>query len=188
MSLHRLHVSVSFKPPRGAWSWRIVRPGGPFVDGVGTEAYATAYRLRLQAVVAGLESLEDGAAVEVVTTDATTIRLAQDWIPAWVAIDFRKKGIESVDLVRRLAAELDRLTVTWLHQPRRTGDPHAKDCKLHATQAAERMEVPAEPPSRGEATVRGDVEVVAWTDGGSRTNPGPSGWTPAHRSRTKSTR
>ncbi|MEZ4320899.1 MAG: ribonuclease H [Myxococcota bacterium] len=38
------------------------------------------------------------------------------------------------------------------------------------------MDVPDTPPSRGEARVRGDVEVVAWTDGGSRTNPGPSGW------------
>lgn len=56
----------------------------------------------------------------------------------------------------------------------RAGDPHAKDCKKHAKQASARVElVQAEP---GAVQVRDDVEVVAWTDGGSRKNPGPSGW------------
>lgn len=177
MTRPRLYVAVSAKAPRGAWSWRLVHPDGRFEDKTGTEAHATAYRLRLLALTDGLESLPEAGEVEVVTTDQTTITLCTTWLPAWASRDFRKKGIQAVDVVKRLWPALGRLDVTWDHQPRRTGDSHAKDCSLHAKDAAARMEVPnGPPPIRGSATVRGDVEVVAWTDGGSRKNPGPSGW------------
>jgi len=173
---HILHVAVSAKKPRCAWSWRVVQPGNSFVDGTGTDPWASAYRLRLHALVEGLRSLDEGTEVRVITTDSTTIQLAEQWLPAWEARGFNKKRIESRDLVIALASELRRLSVSFTHQPSRKGDPHAKDCSLHAKRAAKRMNPPATPPSRGSVTVRNDVEVVAWTDGGSRTNPGPSGW------------
>lgn len=173
-----LYVAVSCKPPRGAWSWRRVDTTGPYADGTGTEANASAYRLRLHALVAGLRALPAGTDVEVVTTDSSLEQLATAWLPAWRANDWRKKGIQSVDLVKQLAEQLDRHTVGFRHLRSRTGDNHAKDCSKHAKDAAAHMtaEDLALPPPKGHVEVRADTEVVAWTDGGSRKNPGPSGW------------
>jgi len=175
MRVHSLHVAVSCSPPRGAWSWRCVQPGGRFTDGSGTEAHATSPRLRLHALVDGLTALADGTAVEVVTTDANTKRMVEEWLPVWAAAGWTKKRLQNKDLLKLLAPQLARLEVTFRIQERRTGDPHAKDCKLHAREAAKHMVVPDQPVLDG-ATVRNDVEVVAWTDGGARKNPGPSGW------------
>lgn len=170
---HVLHLAVSNKDHRGAWSFRRVT-GGPFADGTGTEAFASPYRLRLHALVAGLADVPDGDSVEVVSTDPNTLRLVEEWIPRWRAQPPRKDP-ESWDLITQLFPHLDRLTLTTRHLPRRTGDHHAKDCSRHAKEAGARMPEPV--VERQDAvTVRNDVEVVAWTDGGSRRNPGPSGW------------
>jgi ribonuclease HI len=174
-----LYVAVSARPPRSAWSWRIVRHPGGFVDGTGTEAGASANRLRLHALVEGLRQLGDGEAVQVVTTDANTIRMAEDWIPRWQADGWdrgRGRRIENRDLVMDLAHEIGRLQVAWRHEPRRTGDPHAKDCKRHAVAAADAMtedDLTIEPMR---VEVPSDVPVVAWTDGGALVNPGPAAW------------
>lgn len=170
---HQLHVAVSASKGRCAWSYRLVE-GGPFRDGAGHEAWASPYRLRLHALLAGLALVDDGSTVEVVTTDPNTIRVFEEWLPRWRANGFRKRP-ESQDLLEALLPHVDRLTLTFRHQPSRSGDFHAKDCSKHAKQEAARMPDP-EVPVQEAVTVRSDVEVVAWTDGGSRKNPGPSGW------------
>lgn len=164
---------MSNRQGRGAWSYRLVS-GGPFVDGGGTEPFATPYRLRIHALNGGLPLVPDGHTVEVVTTDPNTLKLLDEWIPKWRQSGFRKDP-ESYDLIEPLFPHLDRLTVTTRHLVTRTGDHHAKDCSKHAKELGARMPTP-EVVVKNEATVRSDVEVVAWTDGASRKNPGPSGW------------
>lgn len=174
MTAHVLYLAVSAKDGRCAWSWRRVS-GGPFADGTGTDPWASPYRLRLHAMLDGLQAVADGEAVEIVTTDPNTIRLFEEWLPAWRTQGFRKKAPESWDLLEALLPHVDRVPLSFRLQTSRTGDFHAKDCSRHAKQAAAAMD-PPEVRTAGEVTVRDDVEVVAWTDGGSRKNPGPSGW------------
>ena len=174
-----LYVAVSARPPRSAWSYRIVRHPGGFEDATGVDAGASANRLRLHALVNGLGALPDGHAVEVVTTDANTIRLAQDWIPRWAAAGWdRGKGrrTENRDLVMELDRQLGRVQVSWRHEPRRTGDPHAKDCKRHAVAAADAMKPDELVIEARPVSVPNDVPLLAWTDGGARVNPGPAAW------------
>ena len=169
-----LHVAVSAKKGRGAWSYRVVHAGG-FTDATGTDAWSSAYRLRLLALAAALPTLADGDQVEVVTTDPSTARLFEEWLPGWRERGFRKKEPESWDLIEGMLPHLDRLAVSFRVQTSRTGDFHAKDCSKHAKEAAAAMEEPQVQVAET-VQVRADVEVVAWTDGGSRKNPGPSGW------------
>ena len=173
MRPHLLYLAVSCRPPRGAWAFRHVTPEGPFGDVTGTEAHASTYRLRLHALVNGLEAQADGAHVEVRTTDPQLIRVVTEWLPAWVRNDFAKR--DAADLLRRLPPQLARLQVDFAHLEKRTGDPHAKDNSRRAKAAADAMDVTVPPPSQ-RVTVRDDVQVVAWTDGGCRKNPGPGGW------------
>lgn len=169
-----LHLAVSAKQGRCAWSYRLVTQTG-FEDAVGTDPWASPYRLRLLAMREALPKLADGAAVEVVTTDPNTIRLFEEWLPTWRDRGFRKKEPESWDVLEAMLPDLDRLEVTFRLQRSRSGDFHAKDCSKHAKETAAKMEVPERAVAEA-VKVRSDVEVVAWTDGGSRKNPGVSGW------------
>lgn len=171
----RLYVAAACpKTGAHAWSWRLVKPGAGFEDGVGGEAWASPYRLHLLALLDALPHIPDGTEVTVITTDSLLCDVFDRYLANWEANGFRRKGLKSVDLLPQLPAHTHRLTIVTEHLKRRAGDPHAKDCKLHAVQTSKTVT----PPERqtGPATVRNDVEVVAWTDGGSSPNPGPSGW------------
>ncbi len=173
---HKLYLATSARQGRGGWSYRVVNPNGSFRDASGPVAGAKPYRLRLRAAVEGLSSLEQPVAIEIVTTDQLLIDLAQRYLPAWEARGWRVKGKANLDLVRQLAPHLHRHTVTWRKITSRKGDPHAKDCSLHAKQTAARCTPEDLIQPGGPAQVRDDTELVAWTDGGCRKNPGPGGW------------
>lgn len=170
-------VYVAAACPTGgacAWSWRLVRPGAGFEDGTGGEQLASPYRLHLLALLDVLPRVPDGQAVHVITTDSLLVDVFDRYLARWEADGFRKKDLKSVDLLKLLPAHVNRIPLTAEKLTSRAGDPHAKDCKLHAKQASARLDPP--PRQIGPVQVRSDVEVVAWTDGGSSPNPGPSGW------------
>lgn len=167
----RLYVAAACpKDGRCAWSWRLVTPGAGFEDGTGGEAWAPPYRLHLLAMIDALQRVPQETPVTVVTTDQLLVDVCNQYLEGWVRSGLRKQKCQ--DLLPELFPWVGLLAGERLHS--RTGDPHAKDCKKHAKTASSRVELVKAAP--GAVQVRSDVEVVAWTDGGSRQNPGPSGW------------
>lgn len=167
----RLYVAAACpKDGRCAWSWRLVTPGAGFRDGTGGEAWANPYRLHLLALIDALEHVPAETELTVVTTDQLVVDVCNQHLERWARGGLRKQKCQ--ELLPALFTWVGLLKGERLYS--RTGDPHAKDCKKHAKSASKRVQL-VKPPT-GPVQVRDDVEVVAWTDGGSRKNPGPSGW------------
>jgi ribonuclease HI len=169
-------LAISARPPQAGFAWRVVRPDGTSADGTGVDPGASAWRVRLLGAASALAAVPDGVPIAFQAGDATLAQIAQEWMPRWRAAGWKKdKGvIEDVDAVRRFDAALTGRQVTWL-----AGDKRSAAYKAVEAQAqAARDLCPPDGPRQSAVPVAlpNDVELVGWTDGGCRKNPGPGGW------------
>ncbi|MDX1616887.1 MAG: ribonuclease HI, partial [Candidatus Promineifilaceae bacterium] len=115
----RLYVRASCKgnPGPGAWG-AVLEHNGETVQWSGTEASTTNNRMELMAVVEGLAKLDDGAAVQIVTTSDYVFQGATKWIYGWRRRDWKKRDGRPVshgDLWQAIDSEEKRLQIKWVN-------------------------------------------------------------------------
>jgi ribonuclease HI len=167
-----IQLGVSARVSQAGWSWLRVDGDGATASSSGAEPGGTAWRARLIAAADALLAAPPDVPIEVHTGDETLAQVATTSLPRWKAADWQKKGgIQDLDVVKRLYAALEGRDVRWS-----VGDPASPSAvAAQATALAAGKSTQAAAWAEPVASTD-DVEVLAWTDGGCRKNPGPGGW------------
>jgi ribonuclease HI len=101
-------------PGPGGWA-AILRSGGTEKVLSGSEAATTNNRMELTAALRALEALKEPCLVELFTDSEYLQRGITEWMPAWKAKNWKRKGgaLANLDLWQALDAALARHTVRW---------------------------------------------------------------------------
>ena len=101
-------------PGPGGWA-AILRCGATEKVLTGGEAETTNNRMELTAALRALESLQEASQVDIFTDSEYLQRGITEWMPAWKAKNWKRKGgrLANLDLWQALDAALDRHAVSW---------------------------------------------------------------------------
>ncbi|WP_456431727.1 ribonuclease HI [Nitratifractor sp.] len=104
---------------------------------VGGERQTTNNRMELRAVIEGLRMLKEPCRVRVVTDSSYVAKGINEWLPAWVARDFRK--VKNPDLWREYlqVAAPHEVRAEWVRG--HNGHPENERCDFLATREAQRQ-------------------------------------------------
>ena len=161
---------------KGGWAWSARRGEQALGSGSGG-APGGAYRMGVCALLDALQHLSGGGPLRVQHRNATLADVLEQHMARWQDLDWPKDKKE-VDLIQQLPERLAGWELRCEHVERTL--PRYREAKLAAQAAAvgatttERAErAAADVPAPGS---QGD-DVVIWTDGGCRKNPGGvGGW------------
>jgi ribonuclease HI len=101
-------------PGPGGWA-AILRSGAVEKVLTGGEAETTNNRMELTAALRALEALKDPSRVEIYTDSEYLQRGITEWMPAWKAKNWKRKGgkLANLDLWQALDGALGRHAVSW---------------------------------------------------------------------------
>ncbi len=101
-------------PGRGGWGAIILRDGKEEVL-KGRERQSTNNRMELTAALEALKAVEMEDAVILYTDSQYLKRGIEEWMPNWIARNWRRKGgkLANVDLWKALASEIKKHDITW---------------------------------------------------------------------------
>ena len=101
-------------PGPGGWA-AILRFGNAEKVLSGSQADTTNNRMELTAALRGLEALKEPSQVDLYTDSEYLQRGITEWMPAWKAKNWKRKGgkLANLDLWQALDSALARHTVTW---------------------------------------------------------------------------
>jgi ribonuclease HI len=101
-------------PGPGGWA-AILRCGATEKVLTGGEVETTNNRMELTAALRALESLREPSQVEIFTDSEYLQRGITEWMPAWKAKNWKRKGgrLANLDLWQALDAALGRHVVSW---------------------------------------------------------------------------
>jgi len=101
-------------PGPGGWA-AILRSGSTEKVLSGNEADTTNNRMELTAALRALEALKEPCLVDLYTDSEYLQRGVTEWMPAWKAKNWKRKGgpLANLDLWQALDAALARHTVRW---------------------------------------------------------------------------
>jgi ribonuclease HI len=101
-------------PGPGGWA-AILRSGSTEKALTGSEAKTTNNRMELTAALRALESLKEPCRVEIFTDSEYLQRGITEWMAAWKARNWKRKGgkLANLDLWQALDAALERHEVAW---------------------------------------------------------------------------
>jgi ribonuclease HI len=101
-------------PGPGGWA-AILRCGATEKVLTGGEVETTNNRMELTAALRALESLREPSQVEIFTDSEYLQRGITEWMPAWKAKNWKRKGgrLANLDLWQALDAALGRHAVSW---------------------------------------------------------------------------
>jgi ribonuclease HI len=102
-------------PGPGGWA-ALLRRGDAEREMSGSESHTTNNRMELMAVIGGLEALRRPCAIILTTDSQYVMRGVVEWMPGWIARNWRTAGGDAVknrDLWERLAKALAPHKVDW---------------------------------------------------------------------------
>ena len=167
-----VYLCGSASRARGGWAW--VRGSERASGG---EANVTSPRMELQAAIEALEALPERHAVHLVGGSEVLAQTARVWIHEWREAGWKKKGgIANLDLVQRLARALETRETTWGPSANEPEIQTARELATAARSAVIAPEIPEEKLVVGPAVKPSAAEILVYTDGGCRGNPGIGGW------------
>jgi ribonuclease HI len=111
----------------------------------GGSADTTNNRMEMQAVIEGLRALKERCRVKVVTDSQYVSRGMTEWVPNWIANDWRrgKKSnsppVKNVELWTTLVTLCDEHDVAFEFVPGHTGHPENEECDRMAVAEARRF-------------------------------------------------
>lgn len=181
-----LYVAASHRESRVGYAWLLVAGGRELDRGSGS-LEGTPHRGELMAAIEGLTRAPRAAAIRVHTKNDTLRQTGAEWIAAWRANRWKRKGgIKHLDLVKRLAEQLERGEVIWLRANGRRVEELREEARAATLSAAAPAPLPeprqpslplAAPPAPESAPHLRMPTLIAYTDGGCRGNPGGiGGW------------
>lgn len=104
-------------PGPGGWAAVILSPGAEPLEISGGDSSTTNNRMELTAVIEALGRIEGaGEAVEVLTDSKYVQKGISQWMPGWIARNWRTAGgspVKNQDLWKALKGLDDRMTITW---------------------------------------------------------------------------
>ncbi len=127
-------------PGPGGWA-ALLRQGPREREVCGFEALTTNNRMELMAAIGGLEALRTPCSVSLTTDSQYVMKGVQEWMPRWIARNWRTAGGEAVknrDLWERLSAALADHTVCWTWVRGHAGHVENERVDVLARNAAER--------------------------------------------------
>lgn len=167
-------LSSAAKPGRGAWAWASTANG----HGEGVEDGASGHRMELLSAVQALRATPGD--VRVLAASGTLVETGRTWLHDWRSKGWRKKGgIASLDLVQELSTLMAGRTVEW--EQIGSDDVRVEAVKDRARAAMEAAgplpKAPAEAEKARLDVASTKANVLVYTDGGCRGNPGGvGGW------------
>jgi ribonuclease HI len=128
-------------PGPGGWG-ALLRHAGRERELHGGEAHTTNNRMELLAVICGLEALRKPCAVDLTTDSQYVMRGIKEWMPRWIAKNWRTAGgdpVKNRDLWERLVEALEPHEVEWHWVRGHAGHPENERVDRLARSAAEWM-------------------------------------------------
>lgn len=107
-------------PGPGGWGAVLVVDDEIVAEKYGSDAHTTNNRMELTALIAGLEMIPPGQAVDVYTDSQLVVNIINEWAEGWEARGWKKKSagpIANLELVKeayRLARERPEVNVRWI--------------------------------------------------------------------------
>ena len=130
-------------PGPGGWAYVLRHPAsGHEKEAAGGDAATTNNKMELQAVIEGLEALNQPAVVEVVTDSSYVAKGAREWMPGWKKNGWRRregkqwKPVKNVEQWQVLDELLEEHEVTWTWVKGHAGHPENERCDELAVAAA----------------------------------------------------
>lgn len=101
-------------PGRGGWGAIIIHQSQEKIL-KGHEVYTTNNRMELTAALQALKAIPAGGSVTIFTDSQYLKRGIEEWIPNWMARNWRRKGgkLANADLWKELAKEIEKHEITW---------------------------------------------------------------------------
>jgi ribonuclease HI len=134
--------ACSGNPGPGGWAFVLRHPAsGKELVRSGGERETTNNRMELTAVIRGLESLNRGASVELITDSVYVGKGITEWMPKWKADGWKRregkslKEVKNEDLWRRLDALLGRCRLHFTHVRGHSGHEENERCDTLAVAA-----------------------------------------------------
>lgn len=140
--------ACSGNPGPGGWAYLLAHPTSERIEKhADAEPHTTNNRMELTAVIRGLEALKATRRWRVkVVSDSTYVVLGMnDWLPTWLANDWRRgrkagaKPVKNVDLWKQLHALCQQFDVTFEHTKAHAGHPANEECDRMAVAAIKHL-------------------------------------------------
>ena len=147
-------------PGPGGWAALLIAESGHTKTLSGAERATTNNRMELTAALQALRALKRPCRVDFYTDSQYLRRGVTEWLAAWQARGWRRKGnktIENLDLWQALQHETQRHAITWHWVKGHAGNPHNERVDRLATAA--RRKLTGSGPSTG-ADFAAQYEVV----------------------------
>lgn len=128
-------------PGPGGWA-ALLRSGKHERELHGAEAHTTNNRMELLAVICGLEALRKACQVSVTTDSQYVMKGVQEWMPRWIAKNWRTAAgdpVKNRDLWERLNKALANHQTDWHWVKGHAGHVENERVDLLARSAAEAM-------------------------------------------------
>ncbi len=136
--------ACSGNPGPGGWAYLIKdASGAELARASGGDPATTNNKMELTAVIEGLMTLDERAAVRVVTDSQYVSKGMTEWVKGWIRNDWmrgsgrNKEPVKNVDLWRKLVTECARLEVTFAHIRGHAGHPENEECDRMAVAATQ---------------------------------------------------
>lgn len=146
-------------PGPGGWGALLIAADGRTKELSGAELHTTNNRMELTAAIEALRALKRPCQVTLRTDSEYLRRGITEWLPAWIAHNWQRKGkkpVENEDLWRELHTATQRHDIRWEWVRGHAGDPHNERVHTLAARARERLLA-----SNGRATGSpADYEIV----------------------------
>jgi len=133
--------ACSGNPGPGGWG-AILRSKGTEKELSGGEKDTTNNRMEMMAVIEGLEALQRGCAVKVVTDSQYVMKGMQEWLPGWKKRNWKtasKQPVKNVDLWQRLEKAAERHELEWEWVRGHQGHPENERADQLAVDAREKI-------------------------------------------------
>ncbi|GAB4414846.1 MAG: hypothetical protein Kow00106_10100 [Anaerolineae bacterium] len=144
----RPHVTIytdggcSPNPGPGGWGALLIATSGTTKELSGAELHTTNNRMELTAAIEALRALKRPCQVTLRTDSEYLRRGITEWLPAWIAHNWQRKGkkpVENEDLWRALHQAAQRHEIHWEWVRGHAGDEYNERVHALATRARERL-------------------------------------------------
>jgi ribonuclease HI len=129
-------------PGPGGWGALLIAADGRIKELSGAELHTTNNRMELTAAIEALRALKRPCQVTLRTDSEYLRRGITEWLPAWIAHNWQRKGkkpVENEDLWRALHAATQRHDIRWEWVRGHAGDAYNERVHTLATRARERL-------------------------------------------------